>query len=89
MPFWLSFGTTNLTTYHSIVHLYQLRRTTKVDAPNSVTYINQTPILSAIWFGMASQTKYKKDTCVNKLRVQIVIVIIGSIVNISVWGGGR
>ena len=31
--------------------------------------------------------EYKKDTCVIKLRVQTMIVILGLVVNISVLGG--
>ena len=56
--------------------------TTKVDVPDTVTYLNKTPIFE--WYvGVAPRTNFEK-TCLkeSELHAQNMIIILGSIVNI-------
>ena len=57
----------------------------KVAVPNSVTYLNQTPTLSGMWFGVALRRDIKK-TSVRRawMRAQNLITILGSIINLIV-----
>jgi hypothetical protein len=56
----------------------------KVSRPNSVTYLNGTPIFEWWVVRCRSKNKYQKDMCLKEARLcaQILLAILGSIVNI-------
>jgi hypothetical protein len=61
--------------------------TTKVDVPDSFTYLNQTPIFDWYVIRCGSKNKYQKDMCLkeSELHAQNMITILGSIV-INIMG---
>jgi hypothetical protein len=57
----------------------------KVAVPNSVTYLNQTPTLSGMWFGLALRRDIKKTSVQRAwMRAQNMITILGLIFNLIV-----
>ena len=67
-----------------------MRKVAKVDVPNLVTYLNQTPIFEwyVVWCG--SENEYQKHMSLKEigLRAQNMINILNSIiVNIIMVGG--
>jgi hypothetical protein len=67
--------------WRSLVRL--VGQSSKIDMPNLVTYLYQTPTIK--WYLVRSnfKNKFQKDKCLKKvgLRAQNMIVILGSIVN--------
>ena len=61
----------------------------KVDVPNSVTYLNWTPILEWYVVRCGSKSRNQKDLCLEEIRLhaQNMITILGSIVY-KIGGGG-
>ena len=56
----------------------------KVDVPNLVTYLYQTPIFEWCLVRCRSQYWHMKDACLKEigLRAHVILIILGSIVNI-------
>ena len=59
----------------------------KVDVPNSVSDLNQTPTVEWYVVRCGSLERYQKDMCLKEtgLHAQNMITILGSIVNIIGW----
>ena len=76
------------------MHLLQTLCSTKnnkVDMPNSIIYLNYTPIFGWYVVSFSSNKNFQKDTCLKEigLRAQETITILGSlIIVIGVGGGG-